>query len=77
MKKCTTPLQRELFDFGLESVSQNTKQFCEQSSVRQSKYCKFSENVNSYSFNVEFVNLNSFPPTFPLHSRQSAKHCSV
>lgn len=38
IKKCATPLQRELFDFFLESFSKTVEEFCNNPSSKQSEY---------------------------------------
>lgn len=37
MKKCGTPIQRELLDFILEQLVESVKQFCNDGEVKESK----------------------------------------
>lgn len=41
IKKCATPLQKELFDFFLESFTKTVEEFCGNPDTKQSK-CFFS-----------------------------------
>lgn len=38
IKKCATPLQKELFDFFLESFTKTVEEFCQNPENKQSKY---------------------------------------
>jgi len=46
MKKCGTPLQRELFEFGTEYFIQTTKQFCDPGPLRET-FLKHSPCIHS------------------------------
>jgi hypothetical protein len=53
IRKCGTPLQRELFDFGTEYFVQTIKQFCDVGTLRESKF----QSIINYLFFGTFYQL--------------------